>query len=317
MNSKALSFRRVEVFRAIMVARSISDAAKLLFISQPAVSRILGQTEAALGFLLFERVKGRLYPTPEATRLFAEVEAVYARLERMNEVARDFSEHRGGVVRVLSHSTVGQTLVPDAIAAFRKRYPEVALTFETSRQHMLEQRMVDGLADIAVSIFPVGNPSLVSVPLCKVPLACVVPANHPLAREESVETSVVLRHPLLTYAESSPFGALIKSCFQGRPDDGGGAGKIEVGSPLNACMLVQRGLGVAVMDGFSALQARQFGLRAVVVSDVPHFDAIALHRRYTPLSEAGNLFLGMLLDQAHRAREASWTGAGSSRAGTA
>src|SRR4051794_19545971 len=119
MNPKVLSFRQIEVFRSIMVARSISDAAKLLFISQPAVSRILGQTEAALGFLLFERVKGRLYPTPEATRLFAEVEDVFARLERMNEVARDFAEHRGGAVRILAHSTIGQSFVPDAIAGFR------------------------------------------------------------------------------------------------------------------------------------------------------------------------------------------------------
>lgn len=308
MNPKVLSFRQIEVFRSIMVARSISDAAKLLFISQPAVSRILGQTEAALGFLLFERVKGRLYPTPEATRLFAEVEDVFARLDRMNEVARDFAEHRGGVVRILSHSTVGESLVPDAIAAFRARYPDIALVFETTRQHQLEQRIVDGLADVAVSIFPVGNPNLQAIPLCKVPLSCVVPAGHPLARNATVDAQAILRYPLLTYSDSSPFGTLLNTCFGGRPP--AVKGRIEVGSPLNACQLVQRGLGIAVMDGFSALQAASLGLKALVVKDVPHFDAIALHRRYTPLSEAGNLFLGTLLDQAHAARVKDWSGGG-------
>ncbi|NOJ99318.1 LysR family transcriptional regulator, partial [Corallococcus coralloides] len=67
-----LNLKQIEVFRAIMLTGSISGAAKLLHVSQPAVSRLIGYTEQRLGLSLFERIKGRLYPTPEARHLFIE-----------------------------------------------------------------------------------------------------------------------------------------------------------------------------------------------------------------------------------------------------
>src|SRR3546814_8634544 len=56
---------------------------KLLNVSQPAISRLLAYTESRIGLNLFERIKGRLYPTPEARRLFVEVDAVYQRVQRV------------------------------------------------------------------------------------------------------------------------------------------------------------------------------------------------------------------------------------------
>lgn len=82
-----LNLRQIEVFRAIMLSGSISGASKLLFVSQPAVSRLIAYTEQRLGLMLFERIKGRLYPTPEARRLFVEVTALYQNVQRVNEVA--------------------------------------------------------------------------------------------------------------------------------------------------------------------------------------------------------------------------------------
>lgn len=61
-----LNLRQIEVFRAVMITGSINGAAQLLYVSQPAVSRMLSHTEARIGFQLFERVKGWLYPSPEA-----------------------------------------------------------------------------------------------------------------------------------------------------------------------------------------------------------------------------------------------------------
>src|SRR5471032_3000145 len=84
-----LNLRQIEVFRAIMLSGSISGASKLLYVSQPAVSRLISYTEQRLGLMLFQRIKGRLYPTPEARRLFTEVNVVYQGVQRVNEVADD------------------------------------------------------------------------------------------------------------------------------------------------------------------------------------------------------------------------------------
>ena len=53
-----LNLRQIEVFRAIMLTGSISGAAKLLNVSQPAVSRLIAYTESRVGLMLFERIKG-------------------------------------------------------------------------------------------------------------------------------------------------------------------------------------------------------------------------------------------------------------------
>ena len=88
-----LNLRQIEVFRAIMLSGSISGASKLLFVSQPAVSRLIAYTEQRLGLMLFQRIKGRLYPTPEARRLFVEVTALYQNVQRVNEVADNLAEN--------------------------------------------------------------------------------------------------------------------------------------------------------------------------------------------------------------------------------
>ena len=69
--------RQMEVFRAVMLTGSIKAASQLLFASQPAVSRIIAHTEQTLGLTLFNRVKGKLVPTPEGEALYREVDEFY------------------------------------------------------------------------------------------------------------------------------------------------------------------------------------------------------------------------------------------------
>jgi DNA-binding transcriptional LysR family regulator len=63
-----VNLRQMEAFRAIMREGTVTDAAKLLGLSQPSATELLKHTEAKLGFRLFDRFKGRLRPTPEAAR---------------------------------------------------------------------------------------------------------------------------------------------------------------------------------------------------------------------------------------------------------
>src|SRR3954467_10843068 len=111
----ALNLRQIEVFRAVMCTGSLRGAAQLLFRPQPAVSRLLSQTETRLGFALFERIKGRLHATPEAKKLFREVQSVYAGIQRVNAMAEDLADNRHGALNIVSSTSVGQMFIPQAI----------------------------------------------------------------------------------------------------------------------------------------------------------------------------------------------------------
>src|SRR6218665_3236605 len=101
----SFNLRQIEVFRAVMITGSIRGASQLLFVSQPAVSRLVSHTEARVGFPLFERIRGRLFATPAAKKLFHEVEVVYAGVKRVNELARELSQHHQRILNLITPST--------------------------------------------------------------------------------------------------------------------------------------------------------------------------------------------------------------------
>lgn len=95
-----MNLRQMEVFRAVMLTGGVGGAAELLHISQPAVSKMLAQSQRQLGFALFARVKGRLVPTAEAQALHAEVEALWRGVERVRDVSRSLATPRSGTLTV-------------------------------------------------------------------------------------------------------------------------------------------------------------------------------------------------------------------------
>lgn len=247
---QSLNLRQIEVFRAVMITGSINSAAQLLRVSQPAVSRMLSHTEARIGFQLFERIKGRLYPSPEARRLFADVESVYRDIQRVNTTLHDLVQQRHGVLRIVSSPSLGHQLVPDAIAAFRRANGDIRVSLECLRHVLLRDRLLDHQADLGISLFAIDHPNLRAVALSEVRVLVVCPAGHPLSTLAPAQLPQALAAtPLIGYPAETPFHAFIKPAFERlglpyRP-------AIDVDSPHHACALVKNGAGFSVVDEVS------------------------------------------------------------------
>lgn len=131
-----MRLRHVEIFHAIKRSGSISRAAELLFISQPAVSQALKQAEAQLGFKLFKLERGRLQPTPEAEMLAEAVEKVFQEVDALQQVALNLQRGATGRMRIGCLPAFGLNLLPLAVATHRKHYPGIA--FEIGTRHSSE-----------------------------------------------------------------------------------------------------------------------------------------------------------------------------------
>lgn len=83
-----MNLRQCEVFRAVMEAGTVTEAAHRLRISQPAVSKMLAQLERDLGLRVFLRQRRRLVPTPEGRALHQEVQRAFVGLEYLNSFCR-------------------------------------------------------------------------------------------------------------------------------------------------------------------------------------------------------------------------------------
>src|SRR5262245_31811929 len=94
--------RQVEAFRSVMMTGGITAAAEAMNVTQPAVSRLIRDLEAAVRVPLFERQGTRLVPTPEASQLFREVERLYLGLDQIAQAADDIRQHKNIVLRIAS-----------------------------------------------------------------------------------------------------------------------------------------------------------------------------------------------------------------------
>src|SRR5690606_11240892 len=79
--------RQLEVFHAIMLHRTASRAAEVLFMSEPAVSKTIQQLERSIGFALFDRVKGRMVPTSEGQLFHEEVARSFVGITQLRQTA--------------------------------------------------------------------------------------------------------------------------------------------------------------------------------------------------------------------------------------
>src|SRR5258708_31327643 len=114
-----MNARQLEVFRAIMRCGTLTGAAKALNVSQPALSQILLHTEDELGLKLFERLKGRLVPTPEAEQLFPEADRLFRDFDNLRRFASDLKHGKTGLLRLPSPPPPSPSMRPHALQPFR------------------------------------------------------------------------------------------------------------------------------------------------------------------------------------------------------
>jgi DNA-binding transcriptional LysR family regulator len=259
---RPLNLRQIEVFRAIMMAGSISGAGRMLHVSQPAVSRVLALTESRLGYKLFERVKSRLSPTAEARRLYAEVEQVYGGIQRVNDLAASLGQSGAGMLKIVASASFGQRLIPMALDRFRGRNADARVDYRSVTFDELAAYFLSGQADIGVSMQPPDHPNLTSLRLAQAPVICALPAGHPLAAREVLRPEDFSTAAWIGYPRDTPLARALKPFFGEGPAC---AAAIEVHSPVTACSFVQQGLGPALVDAWCVTpdQAAHMALRPI------------------------------------------------------
>ncbi|MDB5896965.1 MAG: transcriptional regulator, LysR family-like protein [Ramlibacter sp.] len=245
---RGLNLRQIEVFRAIMLAGSVSGAGRMLHVSQPAISRMLSLTEDRLGFKLFERQRTRLFPTPEARRLFIEVEGLYEGMERVNDLARNLARSGSGSLRIVASATYGERLVPMALQRLVPRNPGAQISCRNVTYDELTARFLTGDADIGISMTAPEHANLDAAELGRDPLVCLMPATHPLAREPVVRPGDLPGTAWIGYPPVAPLGRVL-AAWMGA--EAAASAAIEVHSPITAISFAQQGLGAALVVRWS------------------------------------------------------------------
>jgi len=249
-----MRLRHIEVFHAIMQVGTISGAAQVLHISQPAVTKVLQHAELQLGMPLFERVRGKLYPKPEAHRLFAETEKLNRDLQGIRRLAASLKHRAGETVRLVSTPTIAVSVLPAALTDWRRDFAQTRCELATFHTSEIVNALRLGEADLALSLHDPRHPGIEAEPIAQGCLTVMAPAG--TWSDDEYRTPVTpdaLRGELIGLADRDPLGEVVIAACEAQ--DVHPVFHTVVQTYQIARALVEAGAGSAVLDPFTAASA--------------------------------------------------------------
>ena len=250
-----MRLRHIEIFQAIRQTGSISAAAQLLHVSQPAVSKVLQHAELQLGFPLFLRVRGKLQPTPEALLLEREVEKVSESLQGVQRLAESLRRSPGHRLRIGSTPALALSLLPPVISEWTRRYPDISCELASAHSRELVQNLLMRELDVALTFKLPDHPGLKARALAHGVLVALAPRGYWPDESEGVALALheLADAPLIGLSNADPLFARLDSYL--KTIEPPPRISIAVQTYSLARAMVEAGAGLAVIDPFTALGA--------------------------------------------------------------
>ncbi|TXH52134.1 MAG: LysR family transcriptional regulator [Burkholderiaceae bacterium] len=243
---RALNSREIEAFRAVMQTGTTTAAAGLLHTSQPSVSRLIGQAQAASGLKLFELQKGRLRPTREALQLFDTVQRHFIGREQIEQRIATLRRSGAGQLRIGCTPALGLSVMPQALALLARRHPEVQISLHTVGTLPLREGLLHGLYDLVLTTTAIDHQQLQARRLHRSQLVCVLAPAHSLAGRARLGAADFDGEVLITLPVEDPLVMPLHRLLR----DKGIAPRttIETSYSVTVCMLALEGIGIGVVN---------------------------------------------------------------------
>lgn len=279
----------MEVFRAVMFAGGVNSAAEMLHVSPPAISKVLAQAAKASGLMLFERVRGRLIPTPEAHQLYAEIDQLWRGVEKVREISRELAEPEHTSLRLVCSSSLAPYMVSRTVARLYEDIPRLQCRVHVYSPDILNQALLDRSTHLGVALLPHDHPNLATVKAYQCGLACVMREEHPLARRKLVRPADLRGERVISSPETTPFGQTLRRAFGAEAE--AMHHDFQAASSTTACWFAQAGVGIAVVDEVSIAGGLLAGLAVRPFQSSEKLTVRILRNRYRPMGVAERAFV--------------------------
>ncbi|MDQ6959419.1 MAG: LysR family transcriptional regulator [Mariprofundaceae bacterium] len=240
-----LTLKQLQIFEAVAKHRNYTQAAKALFLTQPAVSMQIKQLEEQAGLALFERSGKQTHLTEAGRELLRYSHNIHQQLE---EASRVLDELRG-VQRGHLHLTMASTanyFAPRLLAAFCERFPTVQVSLDVANRDGLLKSLEDNTTDIVIMGKPPAGMSVNYEVFMENPLVVIAPPAHPLSKRRHIPLAELTEHPFIVRERGSGTRAAVERFLaQHNIERPGG---MEMNSSEAIKQAVQAGLGLGVVS---------------------------------------------------------------------
>ncbi len=242
--------REVEIFRTVMQTGSASKAARLLGITQPAVSQSLRRLEDYAEIPLFQRLRGKLYPTQEAAALLNEVNRCFVGLDAIEHRLRSLRQFGVGRIRIACLPGLGIGFLPRVLKQMDLPARKITVSLQIVGSRQVRERLIASESDIGLMADEVTLAGLEHSVFARYEGVVALPVDHPLSRKAVIQPRDLARYPFIALNPEDAASQRLDAIFQAhgvRPDI-----VVETPYTISICEMVRQGLGVGVVNAVTA-----------------------------------------------------------------
>ncbi|MFK7835858.1 MAG: LysR family transcriptional regulator [Sulfitobacter sp.] len=208
-----LSLRQLATFREVMRSGSISQAARTVGRTQPAVSTMIQTLEDQLGFALFLRSHGKLSPTPEAQFFLEECEDILGRVERTERTLESISALQSGKLKIACHPAASSVFLPRLLTRFLQGRDDLEVSLIMRSSGVIEDLIASQQYDVGFSETPTPRASIRQSDY-DMECVCVLPSDDPLATAGVVTPDDLDGRPLAVLFEEHETAIQTEAAFR-------------------------------------------------------------------------------------------------------
>ena len=209
-------FRFVQ--EAVRQNLNLTETAKVLFTSQPGISKAILELEDELGVDIFARHGKRLRRITEpGQQVLRSIEVIMREVGNLKRIGEEFSKQDAGTLSIATTHSQARYFLPEPIAQLRRRFPKVNVSLHQGSPDQVARMVIEEIADIGLATEALdAHDELVTLPCYEWQHALVMPAGHPLAQLERIELEDLALQPLVSYHPSFSGRTRVDQAFAAR-----------------------------------------------------------------------------------------------------
>ncbi len=288
-----MNHRQLEAFNTFMLQGSVTKAAKILGVSQPAISRLLNSLEKEVSFRMFDRKRNFLAATEEARTFHKVVVRSFNGIKEIESQAEAIANKQVGSINIVAQPICVSTYLVDVVAKFKILHPNIEIILHDEGVEGVLEKVSNRSCDLGIGItLNLDSQDVDVTNIFKCRAVCLLPFDHALKNEKTICAEQIKTEQFVELSIGSPLRMRTDNLFYTT----GILRNItaQARTVHTVYQLVERGVGIAIVDPFVRLLMNKDKTLLKLFEPVIEWDLALLTPAGIPLNEIERAFVRLL-----------------------